>query len=163
MENKDFATQTISVEHVTIRSNHPFGVVRLKLEGLVPKLDEGIFTLLQFGESKRALQEMEALPTLSIFLVRDHGALLSIAGLKRHALQYEIGNPFTASKMTRHQISAALYAPVRVLLSESTDGLVTFEYDRASSLFGQFASKQIDIVAEQLDQDLQSTLTAAAL
>jgi hypothetical protein len=41
--------------------------------------------------------EKEQRPELSIFLVRDHGALLKIAGKARNALQYDIGNPLTAS------------------------------------------------------------------
>jgi hypothetical protein len=50
--------------------------------------------------------------------VRDHGVLPEIAGNRRSASQYEIGNPLTASKMTRHQLPAALYAPLRVVLFE---------------------------------------------
>ena len=53
---------------------------------------------------------------------RDHGALLQIAGSRRNALQYDIGNPLTASKMTRHQLPAALYAPLRVVLFEDEQG-----------------------------------------
>jgi uncharacterized protein DUF302 len=49
----------------------------------------------------------------------------------RSAIQYDIGNPLTASRMTEHQLSAALYAPIRVLLRESPEeGVVAFEYDR---------------------------------
>jgi hypothetical protein len=61
--------------------------------------------------------------------------------LKRllRAIQYDIGNPLTASRMTEHQLSAALYAPIRVLLRESPEeGVVAFEYDRPASVFGQF-------------------------
>jgi hypothetical protein len=47
-------------------------------------------------------QALEALPELSIFQSRDHGTLLQIAGLAQKAVQYDIGNPNTASKMTRH-------------------------------------------------------------
>src|ERR671918_1941844 len=90
---------------------------------------------------------------LSIFGFRDHGALLVIAGLRRRAVQYDIGNPLTASKMTRHQISAGLYAPIRVLLREDSDGGVAFEYDRPASVFGQFGDEEVDMVARQLDQD----------
>jgi uncharacterized protein (DUF302 family) len=136
---------------VTIRSSNSFGIVRAKLEALLPRLDDGIFTLLRYDESERALLEAEASPTLSIFGVRDHGALLIIAGLQRRAVQYDIGNPFTASQMTRHQISAALYAPIRVLLREDSDGVVAFEYDRPASVFGQFGDDEVDIVARQLD------------
>lgn len=156
------SVQTISIEHVTIRSNKPFEDVRDKLETLVPRIDDGIFTLLRYGESERARRELEASPSLSIFGQRNHGALLSIAGLKRKALQYDIGNPLTASKMTRHQLSAGLYAPIRVLLSEGGDGVVAIEYDRPTSVFGQFGDDQVAAVAHQLDRDLQTALESAA-
>ncbi len=73
------STRSISVEHVTIGSNKPFEDVRAKLETLVPRIDDGIFTLLRYGESERARRELEACPRLSIFGQRNHGALLSIA------------------------------------------------------------------------------------
>jgi hypothetical protein len=68
------------------------------------------------GDVERANSVKENGPELSIFLTRDHGALLQIAGQPRKALQYDIGNPITASLMTRHQLPAALYAPIRVVL-----------------------------------------------
>jgi hypothetical protein len=154
--------EMISVEHVTIRSNNPFNVVKTKLEDLLARVDDGIFMLLRYGEDERALRELEAAPPLTIFSFRGHGALLAIAGFRRRAIQYDIGNPLTASKMTRHRISAGLYAPVRVLLREDDEGAVAFEYDRPISVFGQFGDEQIDVVAKQLDQDLQSALEAAA-
>jgi uncharacterized protein (DUF302 family) len=119
-------------------------------------------TLLRLGLTDRARQELEAAPPLSIFGNRDHGALLAIAGLERRAIQYDIGNPLTASLMTRHRISAALYAPIRVLLRESPEGEVAFEYDRPTSTFGQFGDDNVDIVARKLDQTLRDVLQKAA-
>lgn len=156
------SARSISVEHVTIGSNKPFDSVQTKLETLVARIDDGIFTLLRYGESDRARRELETCPPLTIFGQRNHGALLSIAGLQRRALQYDIGNPLTASKMTCHQLSAALYAPIRVLLREGADGVVAFEYDRPVSVFGQFGDAQVDAVAQRLDRDLQAVLEAAA-
>ena len=103
MANALHSTRAIPVEHVTIRSTKPFKDVRAKLATLAPRIDDGIFTLLRYGESTRALRELEASPSLTIFGQRDHGALLAIAGLTRRSIQYDIGNPLTASKMTRHQ------------------------------------------------------------
>jgi uncharacterized protein (DUF302 family) len=162
MSKKIYAVKTITVEHVTIRSNQSFSAVRTKLEGLVSRIDDGIFTLLRYGETARALKELEALPALSIFGFRDHGALLGIAGPRRNSIQYDIGNPLTASKMTKHDISAGLYAPIRVLLREDLNGEVSFEYDRPISMFGQFESQEIDAVAMQLDKDLRAVLEEAA-
>lgn len=154
--------EKVTVEHVTIRSSNTFAAVRETLEALVPRLDDGFLTLLRFGLIDRARQELEAAATLSIFGSRDHGALLAIAGLKRRAIQYDIGNPLTASLMTRHNISAGLYAPIRVLLRESPEGEVAFEYDRPVSTFGQFGNERVDIVARKLDEDLENVLRKAA-
>jgi uncharacterized protein (DUF302 family) len=162
MSKPAYDTKTIAVEHVTIRSNHSFAAVKTKLEQLVGRIDDGIFTLLRYGETVRALKELEALPALSIFGFRDHGAVLGIIGSRRHTIQYDIGNPLTASKMTRHNISAGLYAPIRVLLSEDAKGAVSFEYDRPVSTFGQLNSSEVDAVAVQLDKDLRSVLEEAA-
>ena len=126
------------------------------------QIDQGIFTLLRYRESTRALGELQACPALTIFGQRDHGALLTIAGLSHRSIQYDIGNPLTASKMTRHQLSAGLYAPIRVLLRESGDRGAMFEYDRPASVFGQFGNEDVNIVAQQLDRDLRALLEAAA-
>jgi uncharacterized protein (DUF302 family) len=162
MTDTPHSTRTIAIEHVTIKSAKPFEEVRAKLVALAPRIDDGIFTLLRYGESTRALRELDACPPLTIFGQRDHGALLAIAGLTRRSIQYDIGNPLTASKMTRHQLSAGLYAPIRVLLREDDDDVVGFEYDRPASVFGQFGSEEVNAVAQQLDRDLRALLEAAA-
>ncbi len=162
MTNQSIDYRTISVDHVTIRSSHGFDAVKAKLEASVPRIDDGIFALLRYGEAERALKELEAASALSIFGFRDHGALLVVAGQKRRSIQYDIGNPLTASKMTRHKLSAGLYAPIRVLLREDENGEVAFEYDRPISTFGQFDDRLVDEVARQLDHDLQAVLVAAA-
>jgi uncharacterized protein (DUF302 family) len=162
MVGRNASIQNITVEHVLIRSNNIFATVKAALEALVPRLDDGFLTLLRFGLIDRARQELEAAATLSIFGSRDHGALLAIAGLNRRAIQYDIGNPLTASLMTRHKISTALYAPIRVLLRESPEGEVAFEYDRPVSTFGQFGDERVDIVARKLDESLENVLRKAA-
>lgn len=162
MEHQIYETKTIAIEHATVHSKKPFDAVKTKLERTITRIDDGIFTLLRYGEGVRALRELEALPTLSIFGFRDHGALLQIAGLKRRAIQYDIGNPLTASKMSRHRLSTGLYAPIRVLLREDESGAVAFEYDRPVTTFGQFGNEQVDLVARQLDADLRTALEDAA-
>jgi hypothetical protein len=111
MNKATITLQTISVEHIRIQSERPFPEVRSKLEDLLPRLDQSISEALSRGDRERANAYEATGPTLSIFLVRDHGALLHVEGLQFNALQYEIGNPLTASKMTRYQLGACLYAP----------------------------------------------------
>src|SRR6516225_5019876 len=137
----NLTAHTLSVEHIRISSSRSFAEVRRKLEATLPKLDTSIAGALSSGDQKRAKDYDDTGPKLSIFEKRDHGALLQIFAGSRNALQYEIGNPLTASKMTRYQLGAALYAPLRVVLFEDEEGNGVFEYDKPSSFFGQYGDE----------------------
>jgi len=154
--------QTIQVEHVRIEAAKPFAEVKAALEEFVPLLDPVIPEALRQGDIGRAKEALQRGPELAIFSARDHGGLLRIVGLARKAVQYEIGNPLTASRMTQHQLPASLYAPLRVLLYKNEAGRAVFEYDRPSSLFGQFGDERVTAVGCELDAKLESVLVKAA-
>jgi len=153
---------TIIVEHIRIESAKSFADVRAALERNVPQLDPHVVKALVDGEVERVDREKEQGPELSIFQVRDHGALLKIAGKARNALRYDIGNPITASLMTRHRLPAALYAPIRVVLYENDAGHGVLEYDQPSTTFGQFGDEEVTAVAHGLDAALARALLLAA-
>jgi uncharacterized protein DUF302 len=154
---------TVEVAHIKIVSTRSFAETKAALERLLPELDPGILVLLRNGEmSDRARTELEKGPVLARFLSRDHGGLLQIAGQRRKAVQYDIGNPLTASRMTRHQLPAALYAPLRVLLYEDDSSRAIFEYDKPSSLFGQFRDDRVTAVALELDDAIERVLLQAS-
>jgi hypothetical protein len=155
-------TNTIAIEHIRIESTNSFAAVRAALERVVPRLDQTILRALAEGDLERVSHERNQGPALSIFLVRDHGVLLRSAGQSRNALQYDIGNPITASLMTRHQLAAALYAPIRVVLYENDAGHGVFEYDQPSTTFGQFGDGQVTAIARGLDAELARALVTAA-
>lgn len=154
--------RTVEIAHVIIDSDKPSAAVRASLESLIPAIDKEIALLMSDGITDRLRQRLEAAPELSIFLKRDHGALLGLHGRARDAVQYEIGNPLTASTMTRHELAAALYAPLRVVIYEKDDGGSRIEYDLPSSLFGQFSDELITEVAHGLDVALSRALSLAA-
>src|SRR5258707_305162 len=79
------AKQTIAVEHIRIESAKSFADVRAALERSVPHLDPGLVKALDDGGVARANRFKEQGPELSIFLARDHGAMLKIAGKARNA------------------------------------------------------------------------------
>jgi uncharacterized protein (DUF302 family) len=155
------AQQVLQIEHVRIDSKKPFSNVEAALDATLPHLDPAISAALTDGDERRA-KDLERGSELFIFLKRDHGALLQVTGRPRRALQYEIGNPLTATMMTRHQIAAALYAPLRVVLYENAAGGATFEYDKPSTLFGQFGDEQVTSVGRELDAELERVLRHAA-
>jgi uncharacterized protein (DUF302 family) len=144
-----------------MRSTKGFAEVRTSLERSVPKLDENINQLIASGEVEQLRQKLEEGPELAIFLFRDHGSLLKVAGRARNAVQYDIGNPLTASKMTRHKLGAGLYAPLRVLLYADESGGSVFEYDKPTTLFGQFEDPDVLAVARGLDAALEHALQHA--
>jgi uncharacterized protein (DUF302 family) len=63
--------------------------------------------------------------------------------------------------MTQHDIRAGLCAPLRVLIYEEEDGKTCLEYDRPSSLFGQFGNDRIGQTAAMLDRKLEALVAAA--
>ncbi|MGA3140767.1 MAG: DUF302 domain-containing protein [Xanthobacteraceae bacterium] len=161
MADSTLTRQALQVEHIKMETTQKFADVEAALERIVPQLDPAIAEALAHGDEQRAT-ELERGQPLFIFLKRDHGALLQVVGRPRKALQYEIGNPHTASKMTRHRLPAGLYAPLRVFLYEDEQGRAIFEYDKPSSLFGQFDEEQVSAVGRSLDESLERALRRAA-
>jgi hypothetical protein len=105
MAGSGIRRQAIRVEYVD--STKTFAEVEAALDLNIPQLDPAIAAALHNHEGERA-KELEHGSNLFIFLKRDHGALLRIASQTRKALQYEIGNPVTASMMTKHPAGRAL-------------------------------------------------------
>jgi uncharacterized protein (DUF302 family) len=151
----------VTIDHVEIHSTQAFDSVAKNLESALPEIDPAIAEALASGDLDAAERRIGKTP-LFIFLKRDHGALLRVAGQHRKVFQYEIGNPLTATKMTWHQLQSALYAPLRVTLFENDSGGCTFAYDRPSSLFGQFGDDRVAEVARRLDEELKSALLRSA-
>jgi uncharacterized protein (DUF302 family) len=161
MADPTVTQRALLVEHIQIQTSKEFADVEAALDNSVPQLNPAIAEALAKGDEERA-KELEQGAPLFIFLKRDHGALLQAIGQARKALQYEIGNPHTASKMTRHRLAAGLYAPLRVILYENEKGGSIFEYDQPSSLFGQFEDEQVSAVGRELDVELERALRRAA-
>ena len=155
----------ICVEHIRIDSDKPYGEVQAALEKL-PRFDDRIRALLQYGEIARVRAELKKIQGdtgLVVFSVATHGDWLQILSGKRNAAQYVIGNVLVATQMTRHELAAGLYAPLRIMLYENNLGTATFEYDRPSTLFGQYRNKSVTVVAKELDQKIYDALIRAAM
>ncbi len=151
----------LMIEHRVLRCSRAFELVHDALVAGVPTLDPELARMLARGERERVKAARRNLPKLWIFSIRDHGSLTAANGLKSKAMQYEIGNPLTAERMTRYRLAAGLYAPLRVILYED-EGQAIFEYDLPSSLFGQFGDDRVTSVGLELDEELEATLLVAA-
>ena len=109
---------TVVVEHIRIDSIKSYADTRATLERL-PHFDDRIRTLLQHGDIDKvrsALQEIQGDAGLVIFSVATHGDWLQIISSKRNVVQYVIGNVLVSTQMTQHELAAALYAPLRIVV-----------------------------------------------
>ena len=155
-------SQTFAIEHIRLACRRSFEDVHAALLKELSQIDPRLRHLLETGDTEEIAGERANGPKLWLFLTRDHGSLLATEGRRAKAYQYEIGNPLTAERMTRHELPAALYAPLRVLLYEESSGRAFFEYDRPSSLFGQFGDEQVTEVGRELDDELERVLLAVS-
>jgi len=153
------------VDHVRLETDKPFEEVTKAFERQLGRFDpEAYRSLAAAGDLEGVRARIEAMAGPSgfmLFVTNDHGALLRLAGQKRRAMQYIVGNPLFALQMTQHDIRASLYAPLRVLLYEDDRGKTCLEYDKPSSLFGQFNDHRIAPVASMLDRKLEALIAAA--
>ena len=151
------------VDHVRLATDKPFEEVTQAFEAQLGKFDGDVRkAATASGDTEAAKAKIEAMAGPSGFMLfgtSDHGALLLLAGQKRRAIQYVVGNPVFALQMTQHDIRASLYAPLRVLIYEDEEGKTCVEYDRPSSLFGQFGNAGIAPVASMLDRKLEDLVT----
>jgi uncharacterized protein (DUF302 family) len=156
----------VTIEHIHVETEKPFGEVTAALEARMGKFDPAVYEGLRSGADPQAvrtrLEGMAGSSGFMLFRTSDHGALLRLVGQeKKRAVQYLVGNPLFAIQMTQHDIRAGLYAPLRVLLYEDEDGKTCVEYDRPSSLFGQFGNANVTEVATMLDRKLEQLVAQA--
>jgi hypothetical protein len=161
MYDTSTASYTLAMEHRKVSSPKAFAETAAALESQLPHVDDGIWDRLANGDATAVRTELECGPPLLIFIKRDHGSTDQMIDYGRNCLQYEIGNPLTAAKMTSKLVAAGLYAPLRVVLYESDAGGSTFEYDLPSLQFGQFGDPDIAVIGKQLDHELERALLTA--
>lgn len=156
-------TKSVTIEHTTIISNRTFEATRSAVEASLPPINNTYSTLLAAGDVAGALLALQSLPVLNTFIVppRNFGNLLRTLNKTEKAVQYDIGNPYTAARMGFHELAVVLYTPIRVLLREE-EGVAMFEYDRPRSTLGQFGNDGVDEIARDLDRNLTALLMDAA-
>ncbi len=156
----------IEVEHIRLTVHKSFEDFTAKFEQQLGHFDPDVYKDLEEGRdpavARTRLESMVGPSGFMLFSTSNHGALMRIVGKRRKAIQYLIGNPLFAIEMTRHAIGAGLYAPLRVLIYETDDNSTCLEYDRPSSLFGQFRDARVDRIAALLDQKLLEMTAVAA-
>ncbi|MFC0454122.1 DUF302 domain-containing protein [Rhodococcus jostii] len=94
-----------------------------------------------------------------LFALWNHGGWIKKAGLGGKVLRIVIGNPLIAITMLRHDVTAGLFAPVELLLTDEQHGRSALTYVRPSSLMVVEPNRPLRAGAMKLDAKL-ATLAA---
>ena len=159
-EGVEVTSAPLLAEHIVIKTNKPYLEVKAGIEKL-GRFDDNMRTMLAKNDIEGlrvAAQRAAGEDGLAIHYVALHGDLLALQGERRQLIAYYIGNILSASEMTKVNPAAGLYAPLRVVVYANEQGGTTMEYDRPTSMFGQFKSAEIDATAQSLDQRLLTLL-----
>jgi len=158
----------IEVERFTLSSSKPFEQVVAALNYAVGHPDMAEF----WKSTHRARSDAELQNTiekglgrtgLMLFVEFDHGAVVR-SGTGRatpRMIRFVIGNPLIMREMAKHVPDAGSYAPVTVLVDERADG-VHLSYDTMASLLAPYNNPEALKVARDLDEKVETLLSAAA-
>ena len=164
-EGVQVTSAPLPVEHIKVTTMKPYPKVKAEIEKL-GRLDDGVRALLKNNDIeglRAALKRIAGEDGLAIHYIALHGDLLALKGERRPLTAYYIGNVLSAVEMTHVNPAAGLYAPLRVVVYANAEGGTTMEYDRPTTMFGQFKNAEIDAMAQSLDQRLLTFLKKVSL
>lgn len=96
-----------------------------------------------------------------IFSEIDHASWLRVYGYRRALTRVILGNPLIAITMLRHDMSAGLFVPVELLVSERADETTQITYVQPSSLIARDGQLRLRQAAQALDEKLADLVSAA--
>jgi uncharacterized protein (DUF302 family) len=97
-----------------------------------------------------------------LFAELDHGGWLQKFGINRRTVRWILGNPLIAVTMIRHDITAGLFAPVELLVTEAEDGVgATVTYVRPSTLMVIEENSPLLDAAKALDEKYDALVARA--
>jgi uncharacterized protein (DUF302 family) len=94
-----------------------------------------------------------------LFGLFNHGGWISKASIHRNVMRVILGNPLIAITMLRHDVTAGLFAPVEVLLTDEGEGRSSLIYIKPSSLMVVESNPELLSAAEKLDAKLAALAT----
>ena len=94
-----------------------------------------------------------------LFGAFDHGGWIGKAGIHRKVLRLIIGNPLIAITVIRHDVTAGLFAPVELLLTDEENGASALTYVVPSSLMVVEPNPPLLSAARELDAKLAALAT----
>lgn len=115
-----------------------------------------------FDQVVDALKSQVAKNGMMVMAEVDQGKMLSMTGLSLKATLFLVGNPTVGKQIFEQEHGVGLYVPLRVFVFTDANGRTFLEYDKPSSLLGQYKNQKVTMVAEMLDKKLEGLAAMAA-
>lgn len=135
------------------------------LEGLLGRMDPAVLDELGRATPEAARAKLASFVgplDFTLFQKLDHGQIVNVLyGARARATTYVFGNALIAVEMTRRDLRAGLYVPLRLFVQETARGSILVTYDLPSATLAQFGSPTIDAVARSLDDKVERLIREA--
>jgi uncharacterized protein (DUF302 family) len=155
-------------ERIVVSTDVPFEEVRSRLRALM-----GSVTIAEIVELAQSCSSRDSFAAaverrfvgpsgFMLFAELDHGGWLARVDIPRRTVRWIFGNPLIAETMIRHDITAGLFAPVEMLITEAEGGGgATLTYVRPSTLMVVESNPPLQAAAEALDAKVEALIERA--
>lgn len=151
-----------TVRHVEIATGRPYEQFRREYEAAVPAFDRleaiGVVTSGAGWAGIEALSRNTAGDGLVSFFTFDPSPVMALNGSTRRGVTYLSGNIIEAEKGFREDPACFLYLPLRVVISEASDGTAVLGTDVPADLFGAFPVPELTEVGATFTRALAALL-----
>ena len=115
-----------------------------------------------FEQVSAALKSLVAKNGMMVMAQVDQGRMLSMTGLSLEATLFLVGNPTVGKQLFEQDHGVGLYVPLRISVYTDRDGKTYLEYDKPTSLLGQFKNEKVTTIAQMLDEKISGLARMAA-
>lgn len=141
-----------TVRHVAIATGRPYDRFRAEYETAVPPFDRleaiGVVASGAGWPAIESLSRNTAVHGFANFFTFDPSPVMGLNGSTRRGVTYLTGNIIEAEKGFRTDPACFLYLPLRVIISEGTDGKAVLGIDVPADLLAVFG-EEIGAVGRQ--------------
>jgi hypothetical protein len=137
----------------------PYDEALEHFETVVPEADLHRFYQLGSWKATHELAEINGPYGFMSYYRSDVCALMAGSQSLWKATQYFVGNHEVAERAFREDASAALHAPLPMLIFADPDGDTKLAIDQPSLIFDSFGNPQVAEVGRELDESLAQLIT----
>lgn len=158
-----YSERTYQARRLDITVDRPFEEFRRQYEQAVPTYDAAAFNALvardaPWDDVLALMRERAPHDFLIYWSSGDLRPMMALAGARQNCVEYLMGNHTIAERMYRHDPAAMVYAPLRTMIGEGSDGGARFVIEQPSCTFGSFGVDAIHEVGLELDREVAALL-----